>query len=157
MSSDRSTGSVKWFNNKAGYGFVTIKGGDNDGKDVFVHYSAIKVVDDQFRYLIQGEYIEFDLTKDESNKHEFVVSNISGIKGGSLMCEVQRNNESNKQREVYKYVKDDGFKPAKNSIRRADLPSSRFVTDKEMNPSTEGADSNLQLFKPVSRPRQRKP
>ena len=110
MSSDRSTGSVKWFNNKAGYGFVTIKGGDNDGKDVFVHYSAIKVVDDQFRYLIQGEYIEFDLTKDESNKHEFVVSNISGIKGGSLMCEVQRNNESNKQREVYKYVKDDGFK-----------------------------------------------
>jgi hypothetical protein len=86
-----------------------------------------------------------------------VVSNISGIKGGSLMCEVQRNNESNKQREVYKYVKDDGFKPAKNSIRRADLPSSRFVTDKEMNPSTEGADSSLQLFKPASRPRQRKP
>jgi CspA family cold shock protein len=107
MSSDRLTGSVKWFNNKAGYGFVTVKGGDHDGKDVFAHYSAIKVVDDQFRYLVQGEYIEFDLTKDESGKHDFVVSNISGIKGGSLMCEVQRVNEAAKKpltRVVYKYV-----------------------------------------------------
>ena len=103
--SDRSTGSVKWFNNKAGYGFVTVKGGDHDGKDVFAHYSAIKVADDQFRYLVQGEYIEFDLTKDDSGKHDFVVSNISGIKGGSLMCEVQKANE--KPRVVYKYVAGD--------------------------------------------------
>lgn len=111
MSSDRLTGSVKWFNNKAGYGFVTVKGGDHDGKDVFAHYSAVKVVDDQFRYLVQGEYIEFDLTKDESGKHDFVVSNISGIKGGSLMCEVQRSNETAKKpatRVVYKYVVKDG-------------------------------------------------
>jgi cold shock protein len=111
MSSDRSTGSVKWFNNKAGYGFVTVKGGDHDGKDVFAHYSAIKVIDDQFRYLVQGEYIEFDLTKDDSGKHDFVVSNISGIKGGSLMCEVQRNNEASKKptaRVVYKYVVKEG-------------------------------------------------
>ena len=103
--SNRSTGSVKWFNNKAGYGFVTVKGGDHDGKDVFAHYSAIKVVDDQFRYLVQGEYIEFDLTKDDSGKHDFVVSNISGIKGGSLMCEVQKANE--KPRVIYKYVVSD--------------------------------------------------
>lgn len=108
MSSDRLVGSVKWFNNKAGYGFVTVKSGEHDGKDVFAHYSAIKVVDDQFRYLVQGEYIEFDLTKDDSGKHDFVVSNISGIKGGSLMCEVQRVNESAKKpresKVVYKYV-----------------------------------------------------
>ena len=38
------------------------------------------------------------------------------------------------------------FKPTKNSIRCADLNSSWSVTDKEMNPSTEGADSNLQRF-----------
>ena len=115
MSSDRLTGSVKWFNNKAGYGFVTVKGGDHDGKDVFAHYSAIKVTDDQFRYLVQGEYIEFDLTKDESGKHDFVVSNISGIKGGSLMCEVQRINEATKKsvtRVVYKYVVKDNIAAA---------------------------------------------
>ena len=38
------------------------------------------------------------------------------------------------------------FKPTKNSIRTADLNSSWSVTDKEMNPSTESADSNLQRF-----------
>lgn len=127
MSSDRLTGSVKWFNNKAGYGFVTVKGGDHDGKDVFAHYSAIKVVDDQFRYLVQGEYIEFDLTRDETEKHDFVVSNISGIKGGSLMCEVQRVNEAAKKpltRVVYKYVvKDnnnaaDGFQKVERRQRK---------------------------------------
>ena len=127
MSSDRLTGSVKWFNNKAGYGFVTVKGGDHDGKDVFAHYSAIKVADDQFRYLVQGEYIEFDLTKDESGKHDFVVSNISGIKGGSLMCEVQKVNEASKKpRVVYKYVVSDkeqsgdaeGFQPVKPRQRQ---------------------------------------
>jgi CspA family cold shock protein len=127
MSSDRLTGSVKWFNNKAGYGFVTVKGGDHDGKDVFAHYSAIKVADDQFRYLVQGEYIEFDLTKDESGKHDFVVSNISGIKGGSLMCEVQKVNEASKKpRVVYKYVVGekeqsgdaDGFQPVRHRQRQ---------------------------------------
>lgn len=131
--SDRSTGSVKWFNNKAGYGFVTVKGGHHDGKDVFAHYSAIKVADDQFRYLVQGEYIEFDLTKDDSGKHDFVVSNISGIKGGSLMCEVQKANE--KPRVVYKYVVGgdnafasgdaEGFQPIK---RRQQKPK---TTDKK--------------------------
>jgi len=87
------SGCVKWFNNKAGYGFVTINSGDHVNKDVFVHYSAIKVVNDQFRYLIQGEYIEFDLAKDETGKHEFVVSNVCGIKGGNLMCEVHANSK----------------------------------------------------------------
>lgn len=128
MSSDRSMGSVKWFNNKAGYGFVTVKGGDHDGKDVFAHYSAIKVVDDQFRYLVQGEYIEFDLTKDESGKHDFVVSNISGIKGGSLMCEVQRNNESTKKPAaivVYKYVANDTADGFQKVQRRGRKPAEK--------------------------------
>ena len=137
MSSDRLTGSVKWFNNKAGYGFVTVKGGDHDGKDVFAHYSAIKVADDQFRYLVQGEYIEFDLTKDETGKHDFVVSNISGIKGGSLMCEVQKVNEASKKpRVVYKYVVSekeqsgdaDGFQPVRQRQRQQQKPK---PTDKK--------------------------
>lgn len=89
MTDARMTGTVKWFNNKAGYGFVTVLGGDHNGKDVFAHFSAIKVGNDQFRYLVQGEYVEFDMVADASGKHDFVVANISGIKGGSLMCEVQ--------------------------------------------------------------------
>jgi cold shock CspA family protein len=127
-SADRSIGCVKWFNNKAGYGFVTLKGGEHDGKDVFVHYSAIKVVNDQFRYLVQGEYIEFDLTKDASNKHDFIVSNVSGIKGGNLMCEVQQQQQQqqqqstrgNKPNVVYRYKKEDeGFNPVRKRQRKA--------------------------------------
>ena len=41
----------------------------------------------------------------------------------------------------------DWFKPAKNSIRTADLYSSWFVTDNDLNPSTKGADLNLHRFK----------
>lgn len=100
MTDTRMTGTVKWFNNKAGYGFVTVLGGDHNGKDVFAHFSAIKVGNDQFRYLVQGEYVEFDMVADASGKHDFVVANISGIKGGSLMCEVQ-----NAQKKVSKKSK----------------------------------------------------
>ena len=88
--SARLTGCVKWFNNKSGFGFITLLDGEGAGKDIFVHYSAIKVANDQFRYLVQGEYVEFELTKSaEGSKHEYQADKISGIKGGQLMCEWQ--------------------------------------------------------------------
>jgi CspA family cold shock protein len=145
MSSDRLIGSVKWFNNKAGYGFVTIKGGDNDNKDVFVHYSAIKVADDQFRYLVQGEYIEFDLAKDESGKHDFVVSNVSGIKGGSLMCEVHKNNVSSTTTQRVSAA------PRVSSTQRT--PRAPRAPHKKPEPDADGfveVVSNRRHSKPVS-------
>jgi cold shock protein len=51
-----SAGKVKWFNEVKGYGFVTME----DGKDVFVHYSAIK--GDGFRTLNENDEVEFDIT-----------------------------------------------------------------------------------------------
>lgn len=48
-------GTVKWFNNTKGYGFIA----QNDGKDVFVHHSAIQA--DGFRTLKEGQEVEFDL------------------------------------------------------------------------------------------------
>ena len=48
-------GTVKWFNDAKGYGFITQNGGD----DVFVHFSAI--LGDGFRTLAEGEEVEFDL------------------------------------------------------------------------------------------------
>lgn len=84
------TGRVKWFNNKAGYGFITITDGDKTGTDVFVHHSAIKVVSEQYKYLVQGEYVEFALDNTASNGHECQASNVCGIKGGKLMCETRR-------------------------------------------------------------------
>jgi len=52
-----SNGVVKWFSPKKGYGFITMQ----DGKEVFVHYSAIG--GDGFRSLEQGENVEFEVTE----------------------------------------------------------------------------------------------
>ncbi len=50
---DRITGTVKWFNNQKGYGFIAREG----GKDVFVHYSAI--TSEGYKTLSEGEKVEF--------------------------------------------------------------------------------------------------
>ena len=51
-----ATGSVKWFNESKGFGFISQEGGD----DLFVHYSAIAV--SGFKTLTEGEQVEFDVT-----------------------------------------------------------------------------------------------
>ena len=88
-SVDRFTARVKWFNNKAGYGFITVTDGGHSGSDIFVHHSAINVENQQYKYLVQGEYVEFTLSKTELGTHEFQAVNVSGIKGGKLMCETR--------------------------------------------------------------------
>ena len=93
MSIVRQTGRVKWFNNKAGFGFVTSCEGDLKDKDVFVHYSSIQVPNDQYKYLVQGEYIDFELSRPEKGDHEYHAVNISGVKGGSLMCETRHQTQ----------------------------------------------------------------
>jgi CspA family cold shock protein len=50
-------GTVKWFNDAKGYGFISQEGGE----DVFVHHTAIQM--DGFRTLKEGERVEFEVTQ----------------------------------------------------------------------------------------------
>ena len=52
-----ATGTVKWFNNTKGYGFIAP---DDGGEDVFVHHSAI--VMEGYRKLVEGQKVEFEVT-----------------------------------------------------------------------------------------------
>ena len=53
----KTTGTVKWFNDAKGFGFITTEGGE----DVFVHYSAIQ--GNGFRTLPEGANVEFEITR----------------------------------------------------------------------------------------------
>ena len=52
-----ATGSVKWFNDAKGFGFITQEGGE----DVFVHHTAIQA--EGFRTLLQGDRVEFEVVQ----------------------------------------------------------------------------------------------
>lgn len=51
-------GTVKWFNDNKGFGFITV---DDGGKDVYVHFSEIR--NDGFRSLKEDQRVEFDITQ----------------------------------------------------------------------------------------------
>ena len=57
-------GTVKWFNAKKGYGFIS----DEEGKDVFVHFSALNM--DGFKELKDGERVEFEVVEGEKGPQE---------------------------------------------------------------------------------------
>jgi cold shock protein len=114
-STERVTGRVKWFNNKAGYGFITQSDGVQPGTDIFVHHSSIIVSNQQYRYLIQGEYVEFCLNEMQDSTHKFQASDVSGIKGGMLMCETRRMFRDNNRKDSLVEDETDNTDPMKRS------------------------------------------
>ena len=98
---NKQLGYVKWFK-RTGFGFITVIMSESPfhGTDIFVHHSDLVVPsgsDSQYRYLMQGEYVEFEVTEaggsstaEESStgkkEHKWKATNVTGINGGKLMC-----------------------------------------------------------------------
>lgn len=93
----RLTGRVKWFNNKTGFGFISVVGGNDlykDASEIFVHHSAVTVSQEQYRYLVEGEYVEFSVVNTETGTHKFQAGDVRGVKGGKLFCETRREHRA---------------------------------------------------------------
>jgi cold shock CspA family protein len=137
-SAEKFTGRVKWFNNNAGYGFITITDGVKSGEDIFVHHTAIVVQSEQYKYLVQGEYVSLSLATTTNAKHETQAVGVSGINGGKLMCETRRENKSERGEQS---AVTPSVAPAK--VQRAATPKSAPVPQ----------DSAEAEWKPVRKPR----
>lgn len=66
-----STGTVKWFNNGKGYGFIENEEG---GDDIFVHFSSIQI--DGFKTLKEGQKVTFDVEDDPKNEDKKRAANV---------------------------------------------------------------------------------
>lgn len=79
-------GQVKWFDNKLGYGFVTVLTNAHKGTDIFVHQTNINPLETEFRTLMKGEYVSLNVSEDDKVQ----ALNITGVLGGSLRCDEPR-------------------------------------------------------------------
>ena len=132
-------GCVKWFNMKTGFGFLTVVQGvcGNDlkvGSEIFVHHSNVKVTEEQYRFLVQGEYVDFDVSNVANGQHSCQAINVTGMFGGKLMCETR--NEVRQQRGGHEGGGDDEDDSYVPVLRRSS--SSSFSSS---NPTSESRSS----------------
>ena len=127
--SESYLGRVKWFNNKAGFGFVTCLRGDREGEDVFVHHSGVKVGSEQYKYLVQGEYVNFLVKTTENEEHPYQAYDVTGVLGGMLMCETR--NEIRQSTAVYNEQKGktSNNRRGKKQTRDSQSANDKWVVD----------------------------
>ena len=96
MSSDKThIGSVIWFDQKKGFGFVKINDPNSDynDKDIFVHYSCIHTEQNSYKRLFPGEYVSMDVKHQPNVKgKEYICLNLTGVNGGKLLVENEKYN-----------------------------------------------------------------
>ncbi|MDL2325158.1 cold-shock protein [Ruminococcaceae bacterium OttesenSCG-928-A16] len=67
-------GTVKWFNESKGYGFIS---NDEGGEDVFVHFSSIMT--DGFKTLAEGQHVTYDVEQDPKNADKLRAINVQPV------------------------------------------------------------------------------
>jgi len=102
---NRTVGRVKWFNKKQGYGFICVLDGEHINTDIFVHFSSIRNKKTEYKYLVQGEYVECLIDKSNKEGHEYVAIDITGIYENILLCEtrsisIDNKNETKESRRI---------------------------------------------------------
>ena len=118
---EKITGQVKWFNNKSGFGFITAVSGGKKDEDVFVHHSDLRVKEEQYRYLVAGEYVEFvvtDMDSSDDKDHKYKAVDVTGVMGGTLMCEVRRTNRDENQSSGHRQNKRPELNTSDESVKK---------------------------------------
>lgn len=136
----RTFGRVKWFNNKAGYGFITVIDGPTAGSDLFAHHSAIKIASEQYKYLVQGEYVEFTLSTVASGDHETQAADITGIRSGLLMCETRAAAQAYSQHHTQQAPVEDVVNVEKKVYKKR-VPAATTLSDTATHTSTPSTPS----------------
>lgn len=119
-------GRVKWFQPRKGFGFVTLQTGTTgtDGTpvttDIFVYHKGIKVQVEQYRFLTEGEYIQFNLAKSDNPSQVCQAVNVRGVDGGMLMCETQ--NERNRIAQQQRPPPQQNWQPSRRDVRQNRYP-----------------------------------
>jgi cold shock protein len=116
-------GQCKWWADQLGYGFLTIQNGPEKGKDIFVHHSGIRPLNSNYKTLKKGEYVNFDIVE---GNHGNQAVNVTGIGGGSLICDVNPYKRSPLGDNV-------PSQPAMPSTRPMNVPPT--TTGRDVNPN----------------------
>ena len=140
-NSERLTGRVKWFNNRAGFGFVTVLDGEKKDEDVFVHHSGIEVSSEQYKYLDQGEYVSFALRESDNDDHPYQAGDVRGVLSGWLMCETRNANRSSRNEEG----DEDGDEEAPRRSRPRRQNNRRTVRPRGSGPREGGSNDEWVL------------
>ena len=101
MTENRRTARVKWFNPKAGYGFLTDTA---SAEDIFVHHSGIQPQTSQYRTLTTGEYVSFTVKEATNENERNQAVTVTGVHGGPLMCD-----QYSKKRQYANYDENKGL------------------------------------------------
>ena len=140
-TSERLFGRVKWFNNKAGYGFITAVDGPSVGTDIFAHHSAVNVGTEQYKYLVQGEYVEFTLSQVASGDHATQAADISGIRRGLLMCETHKQAQTDSLEYSNKGTTSSNAAPLTEEAKK---PESKRPPSSNRKPKTQTKDTSVE-------------
>lgn len=162
-------GMVKWFNDKHGYGYITvISVGDHNNKDIFIHHNNISPAHSSYRTLHKGEYVTFHIGEAEpaydenqnrvNTKHKNQATFVTGIDGGPLLCDhgpiktkfqnfSGGSNNRNRRRDRYG---DRKYDDRQFDDRRTDMPNSNDYGDLDDDYDQDGGDDYE--YQPPSRP-----